>query len=508
MDKLSQSPEPVCVMQETPSNNIDRLSELPEPLLLIIISHLPFKEAARNSILSKLWRRLGLLTQNVEFNERFFVNFEAALLDRELQGLAFFEFVYHWIENIQEEESSILAEHHHYGNVRPAPVDKFALTFSEPEIYPEFVMDCIEFCVERNVKQLALDLSHPIWDELGFDYHDPHVGLSIDVYTRLDLESLALFSCSFDPYLLGNFEMLKHISLGWVALPVSVQETLLAQCRMLESLSLKKCWDMERLDVRGNGLKLKLKTLVVDRCGIVHPRTLYLEAPELRYFKFFGWYFPALTIGQGSELNFFEELDLDLSLVIHNEFSPASPNSIIAVLPPTRTLTVCAYTLRVIINRTVEEPIIPSPSLKVTRLTLKTTMHDHEQFGIKFFLNCCPNLETLTIERCPEETAEYNGYTPCVLEPQEEMWKGNVEVYECIMGTLRIVEVRDYMGSQHELDLLSYLLTHGRIMEQLTVITSSDEEVNGGNPEEFRLKAQEFLHQVEAASQNLEITVL
>ncbi|KAM1003560.1 hypothetical protein ACFX15_003618 [Malus domestica] len=286
--------------------------------------------------------------------------------------------------------------------------------------------------------------------------------------------------------------MLKHISLGWVALPVSVQETLLAQCRLLESLSLKKCWRMERLDVRGNGLKLKLKTLVVDRCRIVRPRTLYLEAPELRYFKFFGSYFPALTIGQGSELNFFEELDLDLILVIHNEFSSASPNSIIAVLPPTRTLTVCAYTLRVIINRTVEEPIIPSPSLKVTRLTLKTTMHDHEQFGIKFFLNCCPNLETLTIERCPEETAEYNGYTPSVLEPQEEMWKGNVEVYECIMGTLRMVEVRDYMGSQHELDLLSYLLTHGRIMEQLTVITSSDEEVNGGNPEEFRLKAQEF----------------
>ncbi|KAM1539055.1 hypothetical protein ACFX15_003619 [Malus domestica] len=117
MDKLSQLPEPLCIMQETPSNNIDRLSQLPEPLLLIIISHLPFKEAARNSILSKLWRRLGPLTRNVEFNERFFVNFEAALLDRELQGQAFFEFVYHWIENIQEEESFILAEHRHFGNI-------------------------------------------------------------------------------------------------------------------------------------------------------------------------------------------------------------------------------------------------------------------------------------------------------------------------------------------------------------------------------------------------------
>ncbi|KAB2615699.1 F-box protein [Pyrus ussuriensis x Pyrus communis] len=164
--------------------------------------------------------------------------------------------------------------------------------------------------------------------------------------------------------------------------------------------------------------------------------------------------------------------------------------------------------VEVIINHTKEEPIIPSPRLTVGLLTLKTTMHDHEQFGIKFFLNCCPSLETLTIERCPEEILEYYA-TPSVLKPQE-MWKGNVEVYECITRALRMVEVKGYMGSQHELDLLSYLLTHGRCMEQLTVITSSDEEVNGGNPEEFRLKAQEFLHQVEAASQNpnLEITVL
>ncbi|KAM0997554.1 hypothetical protein ACFX2I_007412 [Malus domestica] len=81
--------------------------------------------------------------------------------------------------------------------------------------------------------------------------------------------------------------MLKHISLGWIALPVSVQETLLAQCRLLESLSLKKCWGMNSLDVRGNDLKLK--TLVVDdRCSIRYPHSFYLEAPKLNYLKFVG----------------------------------------------------------------------------------------------------------------------------------------------------------------------------------------------------------------------------
>ncbi|KAM1228216.1 hypothetical protein ACFX13_007528 [Malus domestica] len=438
---------------------MDKFSQLPEPLL-IIIANLPFKEAARNSILSKLWRRLGRSTQIVEFNERFFVNTDAAPADRAIQRLTFIDFVRRWIDNSPK-----------------TPVGK-----------------------------LALDFSDPAWDELGYDYHESYFDLPLDVYNHRVLESLALFSCNFDADLVGNFHMLKHISLGWIALPVSVQETLLAQCRLLESLSLKKCWGMNSLDVRGNDLKLK--TLVADRCSIRYPHSFYLEAPKLNYLKFVGGDVPALTTGEGSEFNFFEELNLDLSPVIdfHGSASPnsildilprslvidfhsfASPNSILDILPPTRKLR--SYTLRihislfnvslfalVIINHTEREPIIPSPRLTVTDLTRKTTMHHHEQLGIKFFLNCCPHLETLTIKRCPEEIYEYY-VTPSVLKPRE-MWKGNVEVYE-----------------------------HGRIMEQLTVVTLSDEEVNGGNPEEFRLKAREFLHQVEAASQNLEITVL
>ncbi|KAB2605901.1 F-box/LRR-repeat protein [Pyrus ussuriensis x Pyrus communis] len=452
---------------------MDKFSQLPEPLLLIIIANLPFKEAARNSILSKLWRRLGRSTQIVEFSERFFVNTDAAPADRAIQRLTFIDFVRHWIDNSPK-----------------TPVGKVALTFSEPENFQQFVLDCIQFCVKHVVKQLALDFSDPAWDELGYDYHESYFDLPLDVYNHRVLESLALFSCNFDADLVGNFHLLKHISLGWIALPVSLQETLLAQCRLLENLSLKKCWGMNSLDVRGNDLKLKI--LVVDRCSIHYLHSFYLEAPKLNYLKFVGGDVPALTTGEGGEFNFLEELDLDLSPVI--DFHSSATFHYL-----------CVICLQAIINHTEQEPIIPSPHLTMTDLTLKTTMHHHEQLGIKFFLNCCPHLETLTIKRCPEEIYEY--YVTPVLKPQE-MWKGTVEVYECITRTLRMVEVKDYMGSQHELDLLSYLLTHGRIVEQLTVVTSSDEEVNGGNPEEFRLKAREFLHQVEEASQNLEITVL
>ncbi|XP_050111812.1 putative F-box/LRR-repeat protein At1g56400 [Malus sylvestris] len=176
---------------------MDKFSQLPEPLHLIIIANLPFKEASRNSILSKLWRRLGRSTQIVEFNERFFVNTDAAPSDRAIQRLTFIDFVRHWIDNSPK-----------------SPVGKVALTFSEPENFQQFVLDCIQFCVKHDVKQLALDFSDPAWDELGYDYHVSYFDLPLDVYNHRVLKSLALFSCNFDEDLVGNFHLLKHIVRG------------------------------------------------------------------------------------------------------------------------------------------------------------------------------------------------------------------------------------------------------------------------------------------------------
>ncbi|AES99383.1 putative F-box domain-containing protein [Medicago truncatula] len=56
--------------------NIDRFNLLHDSFLSIFVSSLPFKDAARTSILSKDWKKVCKLTRNIEFNELFFIKFD------------------------------------------------------------------------------------------------------------------------------------------------------------------------------------------------------------------------------------------------------------------------------------------------------------------------------------------------------------------------------------------------------------------------------------------------
>lgn len=76
----------------------------------------------------------------------------------------------------------------------------------------------------------------------------------------------------------------------------------------------------------------------------------------------------------------------------------------------------------------------------------------------------------------------------------------------CVTQTLREVEIKDFKGTPNEIYVLNYLVTYGRVMEKLTVITSR-EMSNRGNPTVYRNIAKEAF-MIRSASQNLLITVL
>ncbi|PQQ08264.1 hypothetical protein Pyn_18580 [Prunus yedoensis var. nudiflora] len=462
---------------------MDRFSVLPESHLFAIVSFLPFKEAARTSVLSKRWRHVWHSSKNIEFDERCFANVDA---DREVQRQVFIDFVRQWVQNYQE-----------------PTVDRLSLKFSLPQNNPRVVENCIAFALARHVKHLALDFSDPTWDVHDLDdiAHPTPFDLPLSVYNH-PLESLTLSSCNFNVSEFKNFGVLKEISLCWVEMKESTTKALLAKWWCLESLSLRHCWDMDNFFCVRVG-ELKLKTLVVYKCRFICSYFEF-EAPNLRCLRYSGT-LPKFCLLENGGL---DEVDLDFGHETHgNESVSDLLGQLIDEVNPMRALTVCTYMLQVL---PMGEEGIGSP-LGITQLTLKTTMHDYEQHGIQYFLKNCPQLETLKIEIGSHARTRIINYTeyeaPCAEVKPEHMWNQNTIIFSCVTQTLREVEMKGFRASANEIGLMSYLLCYGRVMEKLT-ITVSSQASGHGNPQLYRMVAEKTRDLARMAAPNLQMVVI
>nr|KYP60656.1 Putative F-box/LRR-repeat protein At1g56400 family [Cajanus cajan] len=456
--------------------NEDMFSLLPVEIITKIASFLPFKEAAKSSILSKRWLKIWKSRRDIEFNEFFFVKSDVSDEIKEAHRRIFLNFITHSIQNYEEKV-----------------VNKFSLKVSNPQSCADTVQDCIAFATKHLVKELRLDFSDPTWEENDFDDHDALFQLPCHVYMHKTLEALELNACSFVVHDLVNFRALKDVSLGWIEVKNSTIRTLLSICRNLESLSLNKCWNLAHFDMGGH--ELGLRRLVIDNCHFVDYDYVYFRAPNLKFLKYSG----TLEIFQ-IEVGFsMQEAELDFTPMPDFEEYGDILCQLLCDLNCVYVLTVCSFLLQAI--PTGEEPVRIQCNMNVRHLIIKTKMHNQELRGFMFMLNSCACLKKLTIEIGQGKIYEDYPYSI----DSKKFWGQQCIIFECLRRNLKVVELKGFRGTTNEMGACRYLIQAGRVLEQIIINVVKKE---GDEFLEKRYANATSLLNVRKASKNLRISIV
>ena len=225
---------------------IDRLSSLPEPLIIHILSFLPTKEAVATSILSPRWTYLWTSLPVFRFDDCDFVG-------AEFGPQKFAKILYKFL--LQTE---------------PNPIHHFHLQIQNPISEASDITSWISVAVKRNIKYLSLHLSTNQCFKMPSNLFSSKTLVSLNLHGRINLNVLPSV----------NLPCLKSLNLHHVLYSnCSAFQGFLSGCPVLEYMVV--CTDY---DVMWEYNPISLTTLKINFCSLggYHNHKLRINASFLR----------------------------------------------------------------------------------------------------------------------------------------------------------------------------------------------------------------------------------
>ncbi|CAH9140407.1 unnamed protein product [Cuscuta epithymum] len=214
--------ESVEIYYKNVRGSIDRISALPDCLLVHIISLLGVKKAAATSILAKRWQFLWAELRSLEF-----------------------EF-YHWgkLKETKNTTDFVAWVNSIIATRRGNCLEKLKVAFEYENCFAPDVDNWLEFAIKNKVKHVTLNAR--------FSKH--YYTLGEIMYYNSSLTSLSLEGCILVPERTIKWSSLTKLQISNVDLPQCVVEKILSGCPVLNSLDLSHCWGFTCLEINSKNL--------------------------------------------------------------------------------------------------------------------------------------------------------------------------------------------------------------------------------------------------------------
>ncbi|XP_055833619.1 FBD-associated F-box protein At2g26860-like isoform X2 [Solanum dulcamara] len=267
---LNKCQKGVCIAE-------DRISQLPDEVLVYILSFLTVKEAANTSVLSRRWLSLWRYIQRLDFDAS--KPLDKVALQPKLRKSQMKKYL-RWVNYTLQ-------------MCKGQRLDQFRVCFDLNKFAQHEIDKWLKFAFSRNVQRLELDLLKGGEDIRYFDYCYTFPTRLLRLGDSVDSSSCIPHSndLQIPPLVKQNFKFLKVLLLKSVNVTGEVLEFFLHNCPFLETMVVHGSGTLVNLEVVGPSLKLRhleiqycyyVKSLKICDTNLVTLRTSAGEALLLK----------------------------------------------------------------------------------------------------------------------------------------------------------------------------------------------------------------------------------
>ncbi|XP_048127392.1 putative F-box/LRR-repeat protein At3g18150 [Rhodamnia argentea] len=446
---------------------VDRIKDLPDSILIHILSLLPTRDAVRTLIIPS-FGRLWTSIYNLDFDWCLYHdcwdNSPLHYRDDESSLSRFAEFVRH-----------VLALH------QGSRICKFRLRFEfsidrqlddlmylelEPEELEVMIRTgglagevnrWIEHAVNRNAEILDLDFLACGFPTAGYKYELPGFVLQSSFLTELKL-----VSCKVNVSTTIVMRALKVLYLKEIALRDDSIKNFIDGCPGLESLTVLDCYGLCELNCASQILRS-----VTVAPGILEESKVKVACPNIKSLSISGW-IERLELENLSSLRDASVDFCDCFFCVPDEYCEVQ--KILEELHQVRVLTMHHHPILVLTIWELTDLACPTNSWQ--RLNLRTMLTKWHLPGIANVLRSSPSLEVLDIHIIPGEvpsTAGQEAWLHLYQIGEGNYWDLQDHSFGCLTGYLRIVRVSGDITNEHAMQLVQFLLRKALVLQKLVV---------------------------------------